>query len=332
MKPATVAAIVLAAGPSFGLGGCEPQTTPRLGPGSPAAQSTVALAVGGDEDLAFAAVDGGVIQSFAAEVTAAHEQKVVRTGFHPGEDQGKVLVFDADGTRALDYALPRQSPFPLPELQRRTGSAAPEDGCRRHVVVAGRDQVLPFTADGRRFLLIGACGRWAPSPLVLLEFDEAGRSYERLVFWNFGSIRGVFRTSRGFGFTGVNNDLDREHLRRDLGENYATVLALFDLPPRGSGAAAATIQGRCPIGSADTTDVGSGYAYYLRLPIRQLPSSEIRAMPTERDGAVVMVDGDGVETRVDLVTGALTTTDGRGATRPLDHVAAAHRLWKGASR
>lgn len=302
--------------------GCGPaRQAPKFGEG--AAPSVARIHLGTSADGAFGWIDGSVAQSFRARVTADRDQTVVRTGFAPGADQGKVLVFDDDGSRALDYALPYQSPIPTPEAL-RVSSADPST--RRQAMVAGGDQVVPFQADGRRFLLVGTSGRHEPSALVLLEFDPSGAATERLVFWNEGSIRHVFASGTHVGLFGAHNALDTLDLRKDVGERYATVLAVFRIPestPDVSGTE--PTRGRSPRGENPHYDEGGGYAAYYRLPTRQSVSIEIARMPSVEGGHMRMVDGTGATLDVDLATYEPTVTGGADGRVPGPPI----RMWRG---
>lgn len=286
-------ALVLLATAASVLAACTPTHGEReFGAGTAPTEARVPLGASGTP-ATFAWIDGSPAQVFRARVTADRDQTVVRTAFAVGSDQGKVIVFDDDGSRALDFALPFATPFP---------ASSGDSGVLRQAMIASGDQVVPFVAGGRRLLLVGTEGRHAPSALLLIEFDASGRSRELLTFWNDGSIRQVCVSETHVGFSGVNNALDRGALRRDLGEAYATVAAVFRIPPPGASAT----RGQSPRGEVGAFDEGNGYDTYVRLPLRQIAGAELRRLPSIEGGAMRMQSPSGASIDVDLATGEVS--------------------------
>jgi hypothetical protein len=104
---------------------------------------------------------------------------------------------------------------------------------------------------------------------------------------------------------GSHNFLDRAALHRDVGEEYASVLALFRIPT----ATSPPQRGRSPRGESPSFDEGSGYSEYVRLPIRQTATSEVREMPLIDGGVVRMRGASGATISIDVATGNVSAPD-----------------------
>lgn len=203
------------------LAACAPPQPTRveLGLRDTAGTQSVLRATDGSERSVFVRrLDGNIMDVFQADVFGPSDL-VVLTGTAGGEDQCKVLVFSADGTRLAERRVEGESPFPQhPLLARAPGEH------RRQLQHPTAGQVRTFEYANKRFIAVGTGGLWFPSSVEILEVAYPGRLVPRAILWNRGSLSYFDVADGRLALIGLANGF-----RESGSTRYPVGVALFDL-------------------------------------------------------------------------------------------------------
>lgn len=197
-------------------------------------------------------IDGNIEAQFTGRLTADEDQFVILSGLLSGADQSKLIVSSTQGQLLCDYRIPSISPFKAPPSYRRT-----DDETLQHPLSSTPQLVQPVQLDGRRYVVLGASGLWAPSCLVVLEAASRSELVERSIFWNFGVIGEVKCRDRWIILGGVHNSTQEQ------GDSYSRSVAVFDLAEMVSGVRP---RGVSPYEDAPGAAPDRQYVVYAQVP------------------------------------------------------------------
>ena len=238
-------------------------------------------------------IDGDIKDSFLASMTAEEDQLVMITGRASGSDQAKVIILSPEAERLCEYRIDGVSPFELPPAYQRS-----EGETRQQIMSTDRAHTIPLRRSGKRFLLVGAAGLWAPSSMVVLEATSRTELVERAVFWNLGVVGHIHPGDKWLVFTCVNNaEFNPRH-------RYSRAIAVFDMDEMLSGKRP---KGRSPAEDAQPTDPSRQYHLYVRFPPDALV---VWSRVAVENDVLVLETASGLTIRVPVAEGELEVMAG----------------------